>query len=195
MRTWTTIVGCALGSLVAVLPAVRASDAGHFRRVTLTEIRQLVIDEIDSRGSQQRSLPLEDDIELPLAVPIRATTVLRVSSVCWDADAGRARIRIECVRAGDCLPFLAYVRTGSNAYAPSCRPQSLARSPQLSTPILLRAGERATALLRAAGLRMTLQVTCLEQGSAGDVIRVRGQEGRVFRARIVSQSLVEATME
>ncbi len=57
---------------------------------------------------------------------------------------------------------------------------------------VVRAGERATAVFLADRLRMTASVTCLERGNEGEIIRVRSQDGHVFRARISGPALLEA---
>jgi flagella basal body P-ring formation protein FlgA len=41
-------------------------------------------------------------------------------------------------------------------------------------------------------LRLTASVTCLERGREGEIIRVRSQDGRVFRARISGPARLEA---
>jgi flagella basal body P-ring formation protein FlgA len=56
----------------------------------------------------------------------------------------------------------------------------------------VRAGERATAVFLSSRLRMTASVTCLEHGREGEIIRVRGLDGHVFRARISGPALLEA---
>jgi hypothetical protein len=188
------LTNCLLGCLLPAVLLARANEP-PFRRVTAPEVRQVVIGELRSLAMEDDQFPHEEDVELPLAVPIRAGSALHASSVCWDSDARSARFRLECGRAGDCLPFLAYVRMSSNPKAPSCRPESVPQASRLSAEPSLRAGKSVTAILSAAGIRMTAPVTCLERGSAGDIIRVRGHEGRIFRARIVGQGLVEAILK
>jgi len=56
----------------------------------------------------------------------------------------------------------------------------------------LRVGDRATAVFLSSRLRMTANVICLERGREGAVIRVRSQDGHVFRARISGSARVEA---
>jgi flagella basal body P-ring formation protein FlgA len=56
---------------------------------------------------------------------------------------------------------------------------------------VLRAGDRATAVFLSNRLRMAASVTCLERGREGEVIRVRSQDGRVFRARISGPARLE----
>ena len=57
---------------------------------------------------------------------------------------------------------------------------------------MLRAGDRAMAVFLSNRLRMTANVTCLERGREGEIIRVRSQDGRVFRARISGPGRLEA---
>jgi len=56
----------------------------------------------------------------------------------------------------------------------------------------VRAGDRATAVFLSARLRISASVTCLERGREGEVIRVRNEDGQVFRARISGPALLEA---
>lgn len=178
-----------------VCTTAQASDSVRpAHRVSLEQVRQVVIDELRSRAIREEQFPSLDDIELPLAVPMRSGSSLRTSSVCWDQDAQRVRFQLECSHAGECLPFLAYVRTASRASAPACRAESSHAARSSSEPGI-RAGERAMAVLSKAGIRINAAVTCLQGGDPGDVIRVRGLEGRIFRARILGPSLVEASLE
>ena len=194
--TRASVVGC-----VFVLVTTSLVLAGELAKlsapVTVAEAWQAVVEELRARGIGAEQLPRVEDLELPVAVPARAGRRLRVSSVCWDADSVRTRFRLECEEAGACLPFLVYVRAGARAGAASCRMERLLQpssSFSLPTPApepAVRAGERATAVRVAAGLRMTAPVTCLDRGARGEVIRVRGPEGRIFRARVTGPALVE----
>jgi hypothetical protein len=165
--------------------------------VTAGEAWQAVAGELRSRGFREEQMPRPEDLELPVAVPARAGRRLRVTSACWDADAARARIRIECTGAGDCLPFLVYLRGAGRVAAASCRGEGRARdpTPKHKTEAAVESGERATAVWVTPSLRMTAQVICLERGGRGEIVRVRGVEGRIFRARVAGVGLVEALPE
>jgi flagella basal body P-ring formation protein FlgA len=56
----------------------------------------------------------------------------------------------------------------------------------------VRAGDRATAVFASDRVRIAASVTCLERGREGEVIRVRGEDGQVFRARISGPARLEA---
>ena len=158
-------------------------------------------------------MPRVEDLDLPAALPALAGRRLRVLSACWDEGARRTQFRLECGEPGQCLPFLVYVHdhgddrgddhgddrgnADSGVRARPCRMASgrhAARevSPKPLLKPTVRAGDRATAVFLSKRLRMTASVTCLERGREGEVIRVRGQDGQIFRARISGPALLEA---
>jgi Chaperone for flagella basal body P-ring formation len=179
---------------------------------TRHEVWQVVLAELQREGLSEQRLPRIEDLELPAALPALAGRRLRVSSACWDEGPRRTQFRLECDEPRECLPFLVYLH---NAYlhdvylydhlhdyvhddqdasvrAGSCRPASEPRrTPEASPKPVLRAGDRATAVFLSHRLRMTASVTCLERGREGEVIRVRSQDGRVFRARISGPARLE----
>jgi len=168
--------------------------------VTRQEVWQAVVAELRERGLLEAQLPQIEDLDLPFALPAVAGRKLRVSSACWDDGPERTQFRLECGEPGQCLPFLAYVHVhdrDAGARAGSCRLESASR-PAPEAPVkplakpAVRAGDRATAVFLSARLRITASVTCLERGREGDVIRVRGEDGQVFRARISGPALLEA---
>jgi hypothetical protein len=184
------------------------------------EVWQAVAAELRQRGLAEKQLPRVEDLDLPGALPALAGRRLRVSSECWDEGPRRTQFRLQCDEPGECLPFLVYVRdpirdyelgvrdslnhdslgAGAVARAGSCRLASgshpahgvpEAVRPAASQP-MVRAGDQARAVFLANGLRMTASVTCLERGREGEIIRVRGLDGYVFRARVSGPNLLEA---
>jgi len=175
---------------------------------TRLEVWQAVVAELKREGLSDQRLPRIEDLELPAALPALAGRRLRISSACWVEGPRRTQFRLECGEPGQCLPFLVYlhnvylhnhisdyVRDDQNANARdvTCRPASEPLGvPEASPKPVLRAGDRATAVFLSNRLRMTASVTCLERGREGAVIRVRSQDGRVFRARISGPGRLEA---
>jgi len=104
------------------------------------------------------------------------------------------RFQLACAERGACLPFLAYARIGVSVPAPSCGIDGNVRAGAAVPAPAVRPGERATAVLVAAGLHMTASVTCLERGGPGEIVFVRGREGRIFRARVAGPGKVEAML-
>ena len=195
-RRRTLIGGWILACVFAACPLAWPGEvASRLSPVTAQQAWQAVVDELRWRGFGQEQLPRVEDLELPVLVPTRGPQRLRVSAVCWDADAGRVRFRLECRNQGACLPFLVYARVHAHAQAASCREETQAHPPPQEAKPTVRAGERATAVLASAGLHMTAAVTCLERGQEGDIIRVRAHEGRIFRARVAGPALVEAMLQ
>ena len=47
-------------------------------------------------------------------------------------------------------------------------------------------------VLVANRLRLTTSVICLERGAEGEIIRVKKQDGHIFRARVAAPALLEA---
>jgi hypothetical protein len=156
--------------------------------LTLEEIHRAVADELRQQGVREDQLPRIDDIELPAALSAAADRTLRVAAVRWDADRARAQFRLECA-PGQCLPFLVDVRMERSALhslAISKTPSKRAR--QRTT---VRNGDRALVVFLGDSLHLTAAVTCLDHGAEGDVIRVRNQDGHIFRARISGPGLLE----
>ncbi|MGB0045506.1 MAG: flagella basal body P-ring formation protein FlgA, partial [Terriglobales bacterium] len=168
--------------------------------VTRQEVWQAVVADLQARGLSEAQLPPIEDLDLPVALPAVAGRKLRVASACWDEGAERTQFRLECAEPGQCLPFLAYVHVrveGESARAGSCRLKSESHpAPEAPLKALAKPtvhpGDRATAVFLSARLRISASVTCLERGREGEIIRVRGEDGQVFRARVSGPTRLEA---
>jgi Na+-transporting methylmalonyl-CoA/oxaloacetate decarboxylase gamma subunit len=191
--------GSLLSARLSAEEARTPADTGP-TPVTRQEVWQAVVAELRQRGLSEPQLPRIEDLDLPFALPALAGRQLRVSSACWDEGPERTQFRLECGEPGQCLPFLAYVHVqnrDAGARAGLCRLESPSR-PASEAPVkplakpAVRAGDRATAVFLSARLRISASVTCLERGREGEVIRVRGEDGQVFRARISGPALLEA---
>jgi hypothetical protein len=189
-------------SFVFVVAAALAAKAGESGGIKL-EVWRAVVAELRGRGVAEQSLPRIEELDLPPDLPANGRK-LRVSLTCWDAVPKRWQFRLECLEAGQCLPFLAYlagdVLDSASGYADSgtCRTQSgshVALVALTKTKPAVAVGDPATTVFLAQGLRMTATVTCLERGREGDVIRVRSSDGHVFRARIFGPGRLEALQQ
>ncbi len=194
------------GFLLVLVLAARLSaeelrtPAAQPTPVTRQEVWQAVVADFRERGLSEPQLPPIEALDLPVALPAVAGRKLRVTSACWDGGAERTQFRLECAGPGQCLPFLAYVHVrieGESTRADSCRLKSESR-PVAEAPLkalakpTVQPGDRATAVFLSARLRISANVTCLERGREGEVIRVRGEDGQVFRARVSGPTLLEA---
>ncbi len=156
--------------------------------VTREEIHRAVADQFRQQGVAEEQLPSLDDIELPAALSAAADRTLRVAAVRWDAGRARAQVRMECA-PGQCVPFLVDVRMERSALpSPVTAKTSSKRARQHST---VRTGDHAVAVFLGDRLHLTAAVVCLDRGAEGDVIRVRNQDGHIFRARISGPGLLE----
>ena len=203
-RTHTRRLAFRLHTLAAVLVATGA--VAQTSRPALTpiareEVWQAITGELRHRGVREEQMLQIEEIELPVAVPAALNRTLRVSIVCWDADLARAQFQLECREAGQCVPFLAYADAGRSTVmgtekiaGSSCRPTT--RSRGIGSPSkrkdLIHTGDRATVVFRGSRLNLTALVTCLERGAEGAIVRVRNQDGQVFRARVSAPARLEA---
>ena len=167
--------------------------------ITRDEVWQAVTAELRQRGVREEQLLGAGEIDLPALIPAAASRTLRVSMVCWDADLSRAQFQLECREPGQCIPFLAYAAAGRSTAmgvekiaGSSCRNSRQRFAPSATRKAIVRPGDRATVLFHGRQLNLTSLVTCLERGAAGDIIRVRNQDGQVFRARISAPARLES---
>ena len=156
--------------------------------VTREEIHRAVTDELRQQGVREDELPRLDDIELPAALFAAAGRTLRVAAVRWEADRARAQFRLECA-SGQCVPFLVDVRVERSAFHALLI--SKPPSKQARPPTVVRTGDRARVVFLGDRLHLAAAVTCLEHGAEGDIIRVRNQDGAIFRARILGPGWLE----
>ena len=177
-------------------PALLAQEARlPFPGVTRQEVWQAVAGELRERGLREEQLPGVEDLDLPLAVPAAEGRTLRVAAICWNADLARDEYRLGCSQPGQCIPFLAYARTidtwtTARTIAGACRSGSrFAALPP--NRVAVRTGERATVVFVAHRLRVATSVICLERVAEGEIIRVKNQDGRIFRARVAAPALLE----
>jgi hypothetical protein len=200
-RFTMTLLQLALAIAVLSGTLLHAQDARPPRTpITRAEVWQAVTIELRQRGVREEKLLRAEDIDLPPLIQAAASRTLRVSMVCWDAGLRRAQFQLECREPGHCIPFLACAETGRSTAVgseeiarSSCRNGSPQRSVSSATrKAIVRSGDRATVVFRGSQLNLTALVTCLERGAAGDVIRVRNQDGQIFRARVSAPARLEA---
>jgi len=195
---WSGAVKASLA--VAVLSACLLSSQNlrmPMTPVSRDEVRNAIAAELRARGVPGDELPQVADVDLPATIPAAAGRSIRVTASCWDSNLSRAQFRLECREPGQCLPFLAYVRANpsSRLVGPSCQGTTSVRrssSNAAARKAVVRAGDRATVVYHGTSMRLTSVVTCLDRGAEGDVIRVRNQDGHVFRARVSTANLLEA---
>jgi hypothetical protein len=113
----------------------------------------------------------------------------------------RTMVRLDCADPGQCLPFFVAVRSSptngpllaladsdpSSAAIPAMRPRPGA--------FTVRAGSPATLLLDSNRVHIRLSVICLENGAAGQTIRVTSKDHRqVYNAEVVDAALLRGQL-
>jgi flagellar basal body P-ring formation chaperone FlgA len=151
---------------------------------------------------QPKDLFLEVEIRVPQGDP-----GLEVTQISFDQLIGSARIRLRARSAPALLPFYVIARIPSalSASAPGVRtvlnaesipgsvPSSNANS--ISIPILVAANQPARLHMHSANMDMILEVTPLQPGRLGDLIRVRlPGSGRTLRAQVAAEGYLDATL-
>ncbi len=140
--------------------------------------------------------------------------VLQVDSM-LPMGSQKMMVRLSCVEGAECLPFDVTVRTGQIPIAGIRRSQrtvvsgaaavsALAPAPAPGQPppanasgksFLVRSGSPATLLLEGDKVHIRLLVVCLENGVAGQWIRVaRKGNGKVFTAEVESPGVLRGSL-
>jgi len=103
----------------------------------------------------------------------------------------RLRVRLDCSKPEECLPFYVIVRadeSGAETFAPPLVQSSSAISParQPASTFAVRAGAPAVLLLEGSHVHIQLSVVCLENGAPGQTIRVASPDRRrTYMAEVV----------
>jgi hypothetical protein len=141
--------------------------------------------------------------QIVLLTDVVATTAsprLKVESIEPWGD-GRMRVRVACAASEQCLPFYVAIRVGQDA---SSRP-AMAASDSSPTEALgvridaksfvVRAGATATLLLDGAHVHIRIAVVCLENGAAGQTIRVASKDRRqTYTAKVIDEAVLRASL-
>lgn len=95
----------------------------------------------------------------------------------------RIKVRLSCVKSGECLPFFVAVQ-GSQAQpasqlAADTSPAAIPQAKSSANSPAIRAGGHATLLLEGDHIHIKLPVVCLESGAIGQTIRVTSLDHRL----------------
>jgi hypothetical protein len=114
---------------------------------------------------------------------------------------GRMKARLGCANSEECLPFYVSIRCNQaggerpggalldQSYAPVSRPAPNPRS------YVVRSGSRATLLLDRNHVHIRLSVICLENGAAGQRIRVESKDPKqTYVAEVVEGGVVRGSL-
>ena len=174
----------ALGAL-SVAP-LDASQSATDTRIDAAQVASLLSSGgIDIRAAQVR---------LPTPVPVRHSNPPLEIGALQSIDKSNAKVRLRCREAGECLPFYVIVTWQNEQQFEQAQQRwraSMNRATSILSPIhrplSVRAGESATLVLEGKNVRIQLPVICLNNGSAGEYIRVTTNDRkRIYRAEVVA---------
>lgn len=113
----------------------------------------------------------------------------------------RLKVRMDCATHEQCLPFYVSVRcnpeNGTKAVAALIDQSPPMNQQSIPDPksFAMRAGSRATLLLEKGRVHIRLSVVCLENGSAGQRIRVESKDPqKTYIAEIVDGSVLRGSL-
>lgn len=109
----------------------------------------------------------------------------------------RMKVRLACDSNSECLPFLVAVNwNGEDAItATSSRSGAVSQTKAGTDAIVVHAGSPATLLLDGDHVHIQLPVFCLENGAAGQTVRVVSKEQRkTFTAQVLSDSVLKGRL-
>ena len=113
-------------------------------------------------------------------------------------DAHQARVRVGCTQPGDCLPFYVLVQWSKDAALPpalnSGSFSAVAARPPTSS-FVVQAGSPAVLLLESDHVHIRLRVICLENGAAGQTIRVASPDRKqTYKAEVMDDSKLRGSL-
>jgi flagella basal body P-ring formation protein FlgA len=111
------------------------------------------------------------------------------------------RVRLDCAKQEDCLPFYVAVRwpqenAAQTSQASLTRPLA-AIVPASTAPktFTVRAGSQATLLLDGDHIHIRISVVCLENGVTGQTIRVSSKDHqKTFTAEVVDGTVLRGSL-
>jgi hypothetical protein len=127
---------------------------------------------------------------------------LQVRKVNWDSAKHQYEFRLHCVKLTACRDFLVYVQDPHKRLALPLKTAGrvgggLAKGTLATSdanPVLIPAGSRIRMVMQGDGMQISLTVTSLESGRAGQKIRVRSNR-QTLLAEVVSRNLVWSKMD
>jgi len=182
-------------SAVSLLVAMAVPAAAAPGRVLITT------DQVAAAISAAAMVVSPEQVTLLTEVVARSDApALKVESIePWGIH--RIKVRLGCTDQDECLPFYVAVRfdQASGAKAASSHsdetPGVNFRTSQGPQSFVVRAGSRAVLLIDGGHVHVRLNVVCLENGAAGQNIRVECKDPRqTFVAKVVNGGVLRGSL-
>jgi Chaperone for flagella basal body P-ring formation len=186
---------CMLLLGLAVSAAVACAAAPPQARVPITQAQ--IAAAISDAGMQVTAdqVSFLADVEALAAAP----SLVVESMQSWGDH--RMRVRMSCANSEQCMPFFVAIRLNgvSAPQQPIAAADSslIANARAASDPknFVVHAGSAATLLLDGGHVHIRLAVVCLENGAAGQTIRVASKDHRqTYMAKVVDQTVLRASL-
>lgn len=166
---------------------VSAAEASTAPAKTCGEISQFVARTL-AASQQAKALWSGEGLQCAAAMNVPADAALDLSRERWNAGLQRWEFTLRCVRAQQCLPFLAW---GRGEAPPPNAAVGESRSSMERAALLVKKGQPAMLTWDQDGIRVALPVTCLDAGELGETVRVRLKNiPRTLRAEVVAAGAV-----
>jgi hypothetical protein len=115
-------------------------------------------------------------------------------------DGNSVKARLQCERTSICLPFYVVLRwqtrDGLRDSMSSWQARTVTGKRRLQpAEMLVRSGKAATLVFEGQNMRMTLPVTCLQNGARGMRVRVISQDRKkIYLARVTGLGVVSSVL-
>jgi hypothetical protein len=180
-----------------MLSAVTASGMAQMPQ---TVKRYPVTSEMVVAAMHMRQLPVEG-VQVRIAAPITATVanpMLEIETL-TRTDERSAQMRVACRVRSECLTF--YVSATWSGAVAKVVPASLELTPQhepgeeieREVGFSVRTGAPMTLLIEDDKVHVRMRVVCLQSGGPGDTVRVATPDHRLYRAEVVSPTLLKGS--
>jgi Chaperone for flagella basal body P-ring formation len=178
--------------IFAAATALPASAAPGHESITTQQVATAI------NGMGMKVAP-EQVTLLADVVASTSTPNLKVESMeHWGAD--RMRVRLNCANHEDCLPFYVSIKIqsgmGQSAAEVALPLRAPAALPGVDVhPPVVRAGSPATLVLEGDHVHIKVAVVCLENGVAGQKIRVMtADHTKTFTALVVDNTVLRGSL-
>ncbi len=183
---------CALISALVLLATMASAVAAAQGRAPITQAQ--IAAAISGAGLQVSAGQVTLLADVFAASP---SPVLVVESMQPWGD-GRMKVRLSCAAGEQCLPFMVAVRLGplnSPQSASAVSTSGALGSGTEAKAYVVRTGTAATLLLDGGHVHIRIAVVCLENGAAGQTIRVASKDHRqTYLAKVVDQAVLRASL-
>jgi hypothetical protein len=168
-------------ALVAVVASAHAADNP---RTPIS--RERILSVLDSSGIHVTPDQMEQLASVTAADPKPRLKVVSVDVLDGESD----KVRLQCEQPNTCLPFYVLLHWGQPGNPAR---KNAAGSPAALQPenMLVRSGKSAVLIFEGDFLRMTLPVTCLQNGGLGQQVRVLNKETKkTYLVRVAAPGVV-----